>query len=201
MFQVGELLKAVRDQNPRRYFQIYDGLEEAIRAEPFVVMLNFTYNRYLGDRRRMDEAVKDVSAKMPGDARFSLSLAEYYIMRRRFAEAITEYERFQDALGMKDGAAESMKSAAAMGLGDFERAEAFALSAIEVEPTLELGWWALLRTRTAAGNFAGATEALTQLEDRFGYLLIPQKLRRDEYLKHLIDQQAYTDWRAARDAT
>lgn len=201
LFQVGELLKAVRDQNPRRYFQIYDGLEEALRAEPYVVMLNFSYSRHLGDRRRMDEAVKDVVANLPGDARLSLSLADYYIMRRRFAEAITEYERFQDALGMKDGASESMKATAAMALGEFDRAQAFALSATEVEPTLELGWWTLLRTRTAAEDYSGATEAMTQLEDRFGHLLIPQKLRRDRFLRALIDQQAYKDWRASRDAT
>ena len=43
--------------------------------------------------------------------------------------------------------------------------------------------------------------AETQLEDRFGHLLIPQKLRRDRFLKALIDQQEYRDWRAQRDAT
>jgi len=57
----------------------------------------------------------------------------------------------------------------------------------------------LLRTRTAAGDYAGATEPLTELEDRFGHLLIPQQLRRDRFLRVLIDQQEYKDWRAARD--
>ena len=102
---------------------------------------------------------------------------------------------------MKDGASESMKATAAMALGEFDRAQAFALSATEVEPDLELGWWTLLRTRTAAQDYAGAVEALTQLEDRFGHLLIPQKLRRDRFLRVLIDQQEYKDWRAERDAT
>ena len=41
---------------------------------------------------------------------------------------------------------------------------------------------------------------MTELEDRFGHLLIPQKLRRDRFLKALINQQEYKDWRAARDA-
>ena len=87
-----------------------------------------------------------------------------------------------------------------MALGDFERAEELALNATNVEPGLELSWWSLLRARTAAQNWAGATEAMTELEDRFGHLLIPQKLRRDRFLKALIDQQEYKDWRAARDA-
>ena len=87
-----------------------------------------------------------------------------------------------------------------MALGEFERAEAYALEATGAEPGLELGWWSLLRTRTAAGDYEGAIEPLTALEERFGHLLIPQKLRRDRFLKVLIDQPAYQEWRAARDA-
>ena len=106
----------------------------------------------------------------------------------------------QEALGVKDGVVESLKATAAMALGDFERAESFAASATQVEPGLELGWWALLRTRTAAQDYEGAIEPLTALEERFGHLLIPQKLRRDRFLKVLIDQPAYQEWRAAQDA-
>lgn len=232
LFQVGELLKTVRDNNWGRYFQIHEGLEEALRQEPFVVQQHYrlcndiaaTFN-YQADSarqeqsseedeknargllqaarqadRRLDEAVQALASNFPGDGRFSLGLANYYIMRGRYAEAIGEFERFQEALGMKDGATESMKATAAMALGDFERAQALAVSATGVEPTLELAWWTLLRTRTAGEDYAGATEALTVLEDRFGHLLIPEKLRRDRFLKVLIDQQAYQDWRAQRDA-
>jgi hypothetical protein len=200
LFQAGELLKAVRDKNPTRYFQIWDGLEETLRREPYVTRLHFQYCRQLGDPRRLDQAIAGVVANYPDDPRYSLSLGEYYVSRRLFEEAISEYTRFQDALGLKDGASESLKATAAMALGDFERAEAFAVSATEVELGLELSWWTLLRARTAAADYAGATEALTQLEDRFGHLLIPQKLRRDRFLKVLIEQQEYKDWREARDA-
>jgi len=100
---------------------------------------------------------------------------------------------------MKDGVSEAFKATSAMALGDFERAQEFARSATQVEAELELAWWALLRATTAAQNYSGATEALTQLEDRFDYLLIPQKLRRDRFLKVLIDQQEYKDWREQRD--
>ena len=201
LFQVGELLKAVRDNNAQRYFQIYDGLEEALRKEPYVVILHFHYCRALGDQARVNLAVQELVAAFPGEALYSLSLAEFYIDRRLFEEAITELDRFEGALGMKDGVSEAFKATSAMALGDFERAQAFALSATQVEPGLELSWWTLLRATTAAENYAGATAAMTQLEDRFDYLLIPQKLRRDQFLKILINQQEYKDWRAARDAT
>jgi hypothetical protein len=199
VFQMGELLKAVRDKNAQRYFQIYDGLEEALRREPQVVLLNFQYCRSLGDPARINQAVQELVAAFPGDAQHSLSLSEFYISRGLFEEAIVELDKFEAALGMKDGVSEAFKATSAMALGDFERAQAFARSATEVEAGLELAWWTLLRATTAAENYAGATEALTQLEERFNYLLIPQKLRRDRFLKTLIDQQEYKDWREERD--
>ena len=201
LFQMGELLKAVRDQNPQRYFQIYDGLDEALRQEPYFVALNFHYCRTLGDAGRINQAVEALVAAFPGDPLYSFSLVEFYIARGLYEEAITELNRFEEALGMKDGVSESFKATSAMALGDFERAQAFAVTATEVEPDLELAWWTLLRTRTAAEDYAGATVALTELEDRFGHLLIPQKLQRDRFLKTLIDQQEYKDWRAGRDAS
>ena len=85
-------------------------------------------------------------------------------------------------------------------MGSIADAGEYALQATVNEPSLELSWWSLLRARTAAQDWAGATEAMTELEDRFGHLLIPQKLRRDRFLKALINQQEYKDWRTARDA-
>lgn len=201
LFQVGELLKSSRDRNPGRYFEILDNMDPALREEPFIVVHNFKWCRAVGDPGRLQAAAGDLSRLFPGDPLYSLGLAEYYVQRRRFEEAIAELGALEQALGIKDGAIESLKATAAMALGDFERAQALAESATQAEPGLELGWWALLRTRTAAGNYEGAVEALTALEDQFGHLLIPQTLRRDKFLKALIDQPAYQEWRAVRDTS
>jgi hypothetical protein len=199
LFQVGELFKAVRDGNPRRYVEIFDGLEEALRQEPFIVEQNFKYWRLLRDPGRLRAAATALAETFPGDARYSLSLAEFYVQSRRFDDAIVEFDRLEDALGVDDAVIRSLEATAAMALGDFEQAEALALSATEAEPDLELAWWSLLRTRTAREDYAGATEAMSVLEDRFGHLLTPEQLRRDRFLRVLIDQQVYKDWRAARD--
>jgi hypothetical protein len=199
LFQVGELFKAVRDGNPRRYVEIYDGLEDALRQEPFIVEQNFHYWRILRDPGRLRAAAGALANTFPGDARYSLGLAEFYVQSRRFEDAIVEFNRLEDALGIDDAVIGSLKATAAMALGDFERAEAMALGATEAEPGLELAWWTLLRTRTAAEDYTGATEAMSVLEDRFDHLLIPEQLRRDRFLKVLIEQQEYKDWRDARD--
>ena len=99
---------------------------------------------------------------------------------------------------MTDGAIESLKTSAAIALGNLEDAEKFAVQATQAEPTLELAWWSALRARTAAGDYAGATEAIARLEDDFGERLTPQQLGKDPYLRVLPAQQEYVDWRATR---
>lgn len=200
LFQVGELLKSSRDRNARRYFEILDNMDEVLREEPFIVVHRFRWCRAVQDPGRLQAAAGELARLFPEDGRYSLALAEYYVQRGRFDEAIRQFDTLEKTLGIKDGVLESLKATAAMALGDFERAGDFAESATRAEPGLELAWWSLLRTRTAAGDYEGALEPLTALEERFGHLLIPQTLRRDRFLKVLIDQPAYRDWRAARDA-
>lgn len=200
LFQVAEMLKAVRDNSQPRFFSIYDAMEEPLKSERIVVALNLQMALTWNDRARLGRAVESVAAAFPNDPLFSQRLIEFFISMSQFDRAITELETLQKGLGVVDGATESLKATAAMALGDMQRAEEFALSATQAEPDLELSWWSLLRARTAAGDYEGATEALSQLEDRFGHLLVPQKLRRDRFLRVLIDQQEYKDWRAGRDA-
>ena len=200
LFQVSELFKSVRDNSHPRFFSIYDGMDEELKKERVVVRLNLQMTAAWNDRARRGRAVESVAANFPDDPLFSLPLIEFFIATNQFERAITEVETLQKGLAIVDGATESLKATAAMALGEMQRAEEYALSATQAEPDLELAWWSLLRARTAAGDYEGATEAMTQLEDRFEYLLIPQKLRRDRFLKILIDQQEYKDWRAERDA-
>jgi len=199
LFQVSELFKAVRDNAHPRFFSIYDAMDEELKSERVVVRLNLQMTSTWNDTARRGRAVESVAANFPDDPLFSQPLIEFFIPTRQFERTITELDTLQKGLGAVDGATESLKATAAMALGEMQRAEEYALSATQAEPDLELTWWSLLRARTAAGDYVGATEAMTQLEDRFGYLLIPQKLRRDRFLKVLIEQQEYKDWRTARD--
>ena len=199
LFQVGELFKAARDNQHERFFGIYDAMDPDLQSERVIVRLNLHMAQMWNDRARLGRAYESLAKNFPDEPLFSQPLIEYYISTGQFDQAIDELATLQKGLGVVDGATESLKVSAAMALGDLERAEEFAVNATRVEPALELSWWSLLRARTAAGNYEGATEALTQLEDRFGHLLIPQKLRRDRFLKALINQQEYKDWRAKRD--
>jgi len=197
-FQVGELCKAVRDRKVDRYFQIHDDLDEQIRSDARVVLWTLQMAGSAKDRSRYDKAVESFAQLGTDEGAQSFTLATYYIDARRFEDAIRELERFSSSIGVTDGVIASFQASAATALGDNERAQQFALEATDVEPSLELSWWSLLRARTAAGNYGPATEALTRLEDDFGQSLTPEKLRRDRFLAILADQPEYAAWRAAR---
>lgn len=197
VFQIAELFKAVRDSKPVRFFQIYDGLDQALLEEKVIVRASFALALIARDKARIRNAVRMLVETYPDDPLYSLRLVEYYISTRQYQEAIDALVVLQDGIGIKDGATESLKASAALAMGNTGDAEQFAVQATVVEPSLELGWWSLLRARTRDGNYSGATEALARLEDDFGHTLDPETLGRDRFLKVLADKQEYLDWRAS----
>ncbi len=199
IFQAGELFKAVRDKEAERFFQIFDGLDPALLNEPVILRLNLHLSLAFPQSARAAKAVEMIVDAFPDDHLNSLRLVGYFIANRRYQDAIDAIERFQAGSGIRDGAMESVKSAAALAMGSTDDAEKYALQATAVEPSLELGWWSLLRARTGAKNYDGATEALARLEDDFGHTLDAAKLKRDRFLKVLAEQQEYLDWRASRE--
>lgn len=199
IFQVTELLKAARDNKPPRFFQIYDGLNEAVHEDRSIIRMNLQMALMARDTNRIQSAVRTLAGAYPDDALYSLKLIEYYIPARQYQKAIDAIVDLQDGIGLKDGATESLKASAALAMGNTADAEKYALQATVVEPGLELSWWSLLRARTRAEDYSGATEALARLEDDFGHTLDPAKLKRDRFLKVLADKPEYLDWRASRE--
>jgi len=198
-FQVGELFKAARDQNRARFFQIYDDLDATLHREKVIARLHLQVALRARDKARTEKALQNLLQAFPDDALQSLRLVEFYLPMRRYEEAINALVLLEEDLGIADGALGSLKAMAALADGNLADAEFFAEQATEAEPTLEVTWWSLLRARTAAENYAGATVALTRLEDDFGLTLDAQKLARDRFLKVLADKPEFLAWRASRD--
>lgn len=198
IFQVGELFKAVRDNQPERFFEIFDELDSALLKEPVLLRLNLQLAMAFPQSPRAGNAVRLIVESYPNEALFSLQRSNHYIQTGQFAEAISALTTLQAALAVQDGAIDSLKSAAALALDNAADAEKYALQATVAEPSLEVGWWSLLRARTRAGDYGGATEALARLEDDFGHSMDPATLRRDRFLRVLAGKPEYRDWRASR---
>jgi hypothetical protein len=127
-------------------------------------------------------------------------VSDFFLAVGAIEEAYALLKIFQQDFAVNEGALPAKLSALALATGKPDDAEKFAVEATIDEPTLELGWWSLLRVRSSAGNYAGSIEALTQLEESFGHRLDEAKLRRDKFrgFTQLVGSQEFKDWRATR---
>jgi len=200
LFQVTELLKAIRDKQAPRFFEIYDQFDERIKREPLIAKkaAMLAYAQRNNDRFRSAlEIFAEVSAE---DADLALLRSDFFLVLEDIERSYAELKRFQQHFSVKEGALPAKISAMALALGNAEEAEQYAVQATQNEPALELGYWSLLRALAAAENYAGATEVMTKLEDNFGHRLDEAKLRRDRYQAFvgLAESQEFKDWRAGR---
>jgi len=198
VFQTREFLKAFRDKQPDRYFNIVENMDATLQRERAILARSLRMAEYMGDRGRYQAAVLVLLEKYPDDPLYSLTYIDYFTATRAFRRGLDVQASFQKSLDADDGAAFARMSAFALALGENDESVTHALRATEAEPDLEVGWWSLLRGRTRTKDYAGAVEALAHLEDDFGHVLDPPKLTRDRFLKVLTRQQEYIDWNAAR---
>jgi hypothetical protein len=198
-FQMTELLKASRDRQVDRYFDILDDLDEKLRSQRAVVLTSVHLTTATRNRRKLRTALIDVDKYFPEEPLYSLMLLDYYFPSRKYEEAMQALLRLQSRLGVQDAAMAARLSAASLVLGNSEDALSYAGQAVQTEPGLELGWWSSLRARTALGQFAGAVEALDELEKTFGYTLGPEAFENDPSMADLLLSAEYETWLASRE--
>ncbi len=198
VFQMTELLKASRDLQVDRYFDILDDLDEKLRSQRAVVLATVHLTKATRNRRKLRTALIDVDKYFPEEPLYSLMLLDYYFPSRKYEEAMQALLRLQARLGVQDAAMAARLSAASLVLGNTEDALSYAQQAVQIEPGLELGWWSALRARTALNQFDGAVEALDELEKTFGYTLGPEAFENDPSMADLLLSQEYETWLASR---
>lgn len=158
------------------------------------MLLSVHLARATRNRRKLRTALIDVDRYFPAEPLYSLMLLDYYFPNRKYDLAMEALLRLKSRLGVQDSAMSARLSAAALVLGNTEEAVTFAEEAIQLEPGLELGWWSVLRSRTALEQFEGAVEALDVLEKQFGYTLSPQAFEKDPSMAALLRSKEYEAW-------
>ena len=199
VFQMTELLKAYRDSQVDRYFDILETLDEELRRQRATVLLSVHLTHATRNRRKLRTALVDVDKYFPAEPLFSLMLLDYYFPTKKYDLAMEALLSLKSRLGVQDSAMAARLSAAALVLGNTEEALTFGEEAIQLEPGLELGWWSVLRARTALDKFAEAVEALDALEKQFGYTLSPQAFEKDPSMAALLRSKEYEDWYVAHE--
>ena len=198
-FQVTELLKASRDMQVDRYFDIVNDLDEELRSQRVVVLTSVQLCKATRNRRKLRTALIDVDKYFPDDPLYSLMLLDYYFPSRKYEQAMQALLSLQSHLGVQDSAMSARLSAASLVLGNAEDALSYAEQAIQVEPGLELGWWSALRARNAMRQYDKAVEALDELEKTFGYTLGPEAFEKDPSMADLLLSKEYEAWFDSRE--
>ena len=87
-FQMTELLKASRDRQVDRYFDILGDLDETLRSQRAVVLMSVHLTRATGNRRKLRSALIDVDKYFPEEPLYSLMLLDYYFPSRQYEQAM-----------------------------------------------------------------------------------------------------------------
>ena len=200
IFQATELLKAIRDRQAQRFFEIYEEFDHALRKEPWIARHAVLMAHSLQDVDRFGKSYLLFTEVFREDPNVALIMSDFALMLQDYDGAYIALKRFDQFFAVTEGALPAKLSALALALGKPEEAETFAVEATKNEPDLELAWWSLLRARAGAADFSGSLEALTYLEDNFDQRLDVAKLRRDKFraFGKLVQSQEYKDWRASR---
>jgi hypothetical protein len=198
-FQVTELLKASRDRQVDRYFEILDGLDEELRGQRIVVLTSVQLCKATRNRRKLRTALIEIDKYYPDEPLYSLMLLDYYFPSRKYEQAMQALLSLQSRLEVQDSAMLARLSAASLVLGNAEDASSYAERAVQIEPGLELGWWSALRARTTMRDYDGAVEALDELEKTFGYTLGPEAFEKDPPMAELLLSAEYEAWYDSRE--
>lgn len=198
LFQFTELLKAARDRRADRYIDIINNLSPEIQRQRIVVLTGVQLTKTIKSRRMMRTALIQMANHFPEEPLYSLMLLDYYVPSKMYEEAVAALRRTYEQFDFDDAAMEARLSAIVLVMGNSADASALADRAIELEPGLELGWWSALRARVASSNFAGAAEALQQLEQHHGHSLGPEALERDKSFAALLASDEFKTWAASR---
>lgn len=194
VFQVIEVLKAARDKNFDRFFEIFDSLDVSLQRQRAVLVSGLDASRLARKRRSQRRLLMTIAEHYPNDALFSLSLLDYYFPDKQFEKAYDALMRVKRKLRIDDGVTSARLSSAMLVMGKLEDASALADKALTQEPNLELGWWAALRARVAAGNNVDAVLALEHLKTEFGHTLDPDALAKDPTLARFARSDEYRNW-------
>lgn len=198
MFQFGELLKAARDRDAKRYIEIINSLTPELQRERFVVLTSVQLTKLARNRRLLRTALVQMAKYFPFDPLFSLMLLDYYVPAQKYEDALTALHATYKQLGFDDAVMEARISAIALVMGNSADASAYAQRAIELEPGLELAWWSALRARVALADYAGSVAALETLENNHGHTLRHADLEKDQSFAPLLASPEFKAWAEGR---
>lgn len=200
VFQIIEVLKAARDRDFGRFFDIYDNLDEDLKRQRVVLVAGLEATRNARKRRSQRTVLVAIAKYYPKDPLLALSLLDYYFPAKQYDKARDALLLVKNTLRIDEAIMSSRLSSTQLVMGKHDDALALAEKAVEQEPELELAWWALLRAQVAASDYDAAISSLQQLQTQFGHDLNPEALSKDPSLLRFARSAEYRNWFAANNS-
>ena len=201
LYLFGELMKAARDGNLDKYFELRDGLAPRLQQQRIVIETSVLAARAKRQRRAMVGALGVMAEQFPQEPLYALMLLDYFFPQKKFDEGAAALQSLSRELGFADAAMDARMSAALLAAGNVSEAVTYADKALDREPALELGWLSALNARNAAADYPGAVESLATLEADFGYELGPEVLKKSRVFEDLMQSEAFAGWLQTRPPT
>jgi len=143
-------------------------------------------------------AIDDYAKAFPNDPSLDLVMVDGAFLRKKYDDAIALIDRLDKRLG-GDPYLESLRANAFGEAGKHPEAIAHAKRAVQLEPTLAQGWWALLTQQSAGKDFVGAIATIEAMTDKLaGSAVDDASLRADGRFNALVDSKEYLAWRKPR---
>jgi len=129
LFQATEILKAIRDRQAPRFFEIYDEFDEQLKREPWIAKNAVDMAQGLKDIDRFARAFEIFVDVFAEDPNMALLLSDFYLIVEDYEHAFTSLQRFEQHFAVNEGALPAKLSALALATGKPEEAEMFAVKA------------------------------------------------------------------------
>ncbi len=129
------------------------------------------------------------------DPSLTFVLIDYYYIKGRYDRVLSALEQVEASFGVKDASLNVLKASALLEQEKYAPAAAEAQHAIDMEPTYEGGYWALLNAQVQSKQYTQAIKVAKVLEEEFSYDMGPASLGANELYADFVASEDYRLWR------
>jgi tetratricopeptide (TPR) repeat protein len=165
--QLGRASKLLGQGKPREAMAIYNKLHPRTRTQRAVLLAHLRAAQQAGDEKECAAIREELRKQFPDNAYLQMLAIDELMVKKDYAGAMKVLDRLDQSLG-GDPYLDAMRSTYALAHGDAWAARRFARRAIEREPSLIEGYWALVDCALKAEDHEETLARLEEIDRKFG---------------------------------
>lgn len=188
---VGRAVTLTGQGKPADALAIYKKLRPGTRKQKVVLLNHLRAAQGFGDEKEYAAVIEEFRKNYPDDPGLDLISIDGYIIRRDFDAAIKALDRVDQAVG-GDPYLNLIRAGICESRGDREAARRFVRRAVEHDPTLLQGHWALVGYSLTAEDYKETLERLKEI-DR-GFTMVFSDLTKVPLYAGFVKSPEYREW-------